>query len=448
MKKYTKTYREVFKLLEDKLHPPMFVQDHQGALVQILGAVRKTSNTYDVEFDCGTIITAGDEHAFMNSIGQPVLVKDIIPGEQLRTVTNLVGVKSRTNFLTNQEVYDICIPDPHWYMNDPASGIIHHNTSFGLMIVSAYLKKHKDAVLLFYDNEFGSPQSYFESFGIDTDRVFHTPFKSIEELKFDVMGQLEGLSRKDKVIIMIDSIGNAASKKEIDDALSESSKADMTRAKQLKSVFRMVTPYLTMLNIPMIAVNHTYATQEIYSKQVVSGGTGIYYSADTIWIIGRQQDKDGTEIQGYHFVINIEKSRFVKEKSKIPISVSWKGGIQKWSGLLDVAVEAGYVVKPALGWYVAVDPTKYVPAKGKPKDTDYIPMVGDLIKPHREKDTMSKEFWETVFTKTDFAKFISNKFSVAHIEMLKGANDSFESIQDIDLGDETGTGNILIQDTK
>ena len=148
----------------------------------------------------------------------------------------------------------------------------HFKTSFGLMIVSAYMKKHPDAMLLFYDNEFGSPQSYFESFGIDTDRVFHTPFKSIEELKFDIMGQLEGLERKDKVIIMIDSIGNAASKKEIDDALSESSKADMTRAKQLKSLFRMITPYLTMLNIPMLAVNHTYKTQEIYSRDVVSGG--------------------------------------------------------------------------------------------------------------------------------------------------------------------------------
>ena len=88
-----------------------------------------------------------------------------------------------------------------------------------------------------------------------------------------------------------------------------------------------------MKDIPLLAVNHTYQEIGLFPKQIVSGGTGITYSADNVWIIGRQQDKVGTEIQGYHFVINVEKSRFVREKSKIPISVSWEGGIEKWSGL-------------------------------------------------------------------------------------------------------------------
>ena len=88
----------------------------------------------------------------------------------------------------------------------------------------------------------------------------------------------------------------------------------------------------------------------VCSKDVVGGGTGIYYSADNIWIIGRRQQKTGTEVTGYEFVINIEKSRYVKEKSKIPISVSWEGGIEEFSGLLDVALAGGYVVKPSNGW--------------------------------------------------------------------------------------------------
>lgn len=295
----------------------------------------------------------------------------------------------------------------------------HFKTSFALLIASAYLKKHEDAAILFYDSEFGSPQDYFESFGIDVDRVIHTPVKSIEDLKFDLVGQLEGLDRKDKVIIIIDSLGNIASKKELEDAINEKSVADMTRAKSLKGLFRMVTPYLTMKDIPLLGINHTYQTQEMFSKAVVSGGTGIMYSADTVWIIGRRQDKDGTEIQGYHFVINIEKSRFVKEKSKIPVSVSWKGGIQKWSGLLDVAVEAGYVVKPKNGWYIAVDPAKYVAEVKDPKTKKVITEAqGTLTKSMREKDTMSADFWNTVFTETDFKKHIENHFSVGHIAML------------------------------
>ncbi len=36
----------------------------------------------------------------------------------------------------------------------------HFKTSFALIMASAYLKKYKDAVLLFYDSEFGSPEQY------------------------------------------------------------------------------------------------------------------------------------------------------------------------------------------------------------------------------------------------------------------------------------------------
>lgn len=148
----------------------------------------------------------------------------------------------------------------------------HYKTSFALLIASSYLSYHKDSIMLFYDSEFGSPQSYFKSFGIDTSRVFHTPTADIEKLKFDLISQLEMIERDDKIVIVIDSIGNLASKKELDDTLNEKSVADMSRAKSLKGMFRMVTPYLTMKDIPMIAINHTYQTMELYSKSIVSGG--------------------------------------------------------------------------------------------------------------------------------------------------------------------------------
>jgi RecA/RadA recombinase len=288
----------------------------------------------------------------------------------------------------------------------------HFKTSFALLMASSYLNKHKDAVLVFYDSEFGSPQSYFESFGIDTNRVLHVPIKNVEELKFDLIGQLEGVDRKDRVIVVIDSVGNLASKKELDDTLNEKSVADMSRAKALKGLFRMATPYLTMKNIPLLAINHTYKEMGLFPKDIVSGGTGIYYSADTIWILGRQQDKVGTEIAGYHFVINVEKSRFVKEKSKIPITVSWEGGIQRWSGLLDVAIEGGYASKPKVGWYMAVDP-----ATGQ-----------DLHSSNcRAADTLKAEFWTPVLEKTDFANYIQKKFAIGLRDMLEeGPGDTAE----------------------
>ena len=279
----------------------------------------------------------------------------------------------------------------------------HFKTSFALLMASSYLEKNDDAVLLFYDSEFGSPQSYFQSFGIDTSRVLHTPVTNIEELKFDLVNQLSEIERTDKVIIIIDSVGNIASKKEVEDALNEKSVADMTRAKALKGLFRMITPQLTMKDIPLLAVNHTYMEQGLFPKAVVSGGTGVMYSADNVWIIGRQQDKKGTEIQGYHFIINVEKSRFVREKSKIPISVSWDGGIEKWSGLLDVALESGYVRKPKNGWYQAV-----IPETGE-----------ELTQNLRHAQTMNQEFWQKVFEKTDFESYIEKRFKIATKDMMQ-----------------------------
>jgi len=277
----------------------------------------------------------------------------------------------------------------------------HFKTAFSLLMAKSYLDKYPEAALLFYDSEFGTPQSYFDSFGIDTERVLHTPLTDIEQLKFDIMAQLTQLERGDKLIIVIDSIGNLASKKEVEDALAEKSVADMSRAKQVKSLFRMVTPHLSLKDIPMIVVNHTYMEIGMFPKAIVGGGTGSYYSADNIFIIGRQQEKDGTEVTGYNFIINVEKSRYVKEKSKIPVSVSFDGGISTWSGLLDLALESKHVVKPKNGWYQRVDSDGVIEEKN-----------------YREKDTDTKDFWMPILKQKSFRDFIEDKYRVASGEIM------------------------------
>jgi len=290
----------------------------------------------------------------------------------------------------------------------------HFKTAFSLLLAKAYLEKYEDAILLFYDSEFGSPQSYFDSFGIDTNRVLHTPITDIEQLKFDIMSQINNIERGDHVLICIDSVGNLASKKEVDDALEGKSVADMTRAKQMKSLFRMITPHLTIKDIPMVVVNHTYSEIGLFPKQIVSGGTGIYYSASNIFIIGRQQEKDGTEVVGYNFIINVEKSRFVREKSKIPLEVTFEGGISTWSGLLDVAIEGKFIVKPSNGWYSKVDMKT-----GEVEDKKY-----------RVKDTYTKEFWMPVLQSKAFRDYIEGRYKVASIDIVG------EEMANIDISEE------------
>lgn len=273
----------------------------------------------------------------------------------------------------------------------------HFKSMFGLIMVKAYLDAYPDAICLFVDSEFGITPDYIKNIGIDAKRMLHIPVEHIEQLKFDLVQRLKEVKRGDKVVVLIDSIGNLASKKEVEDAENERSVADMSRAKSLKSLFRIITPHFTTKDIPCIVVNHTYMEQTMYPKAIMSGGTGPMYSANQVFIIGRQQDKDGTEIQGYHFVINVEKSRYVREKSKIPITVSYEGGINRWSGLLDVAIEGGYVAKPKVGWYAVVDRTT-----GEVSGKNY--RAADIVD--------SKDFWVNIFDTTDFADYLKKKYSL------------------------------------
>jgi RecA/RadA recombinase len=296
----------------------------------------------------------------------------------------------------------------------------HFKTLFSLICAKAYLDKYEDAVLMFYDSEFGTPQAYFESVGIDMERVLHTPITDVEQLKFDSMQQLKNLERGEHVIFVIDSIGNLASKKEVEDALDGKSVADMSRAKQLKSLFRMITPHLTLKDLPMVVVNHTYKEIGLFPKDIVGGGTGSYYSADNIYIIGRQQEKTGTEVTGYNFIINVEKSRHVREKSKIPVEVSFEGGLSKWSGLLDIAMQSGHVIKPSNGWYSRVDGST-----GEVEDKKW-----------RVKETDSKEFWLQILQDKTFPQWVKSRYQVAHGSMMKNEDDVEDVYNSLDEGDE------------
>ena len=285
----------------------------------------------------------------------------------------------------------------------------HFKSNLALLMASAYMEKYEDAVCLLYDTEFGITPEYLKAMNVDPSRVLHTPVEHVEQLKFDMTKQLENVERGEKVIIVIDSVGNLASKKELEDALDGKSVADMSRAKALKSLFRIATPYLTTRDIPMVVINHTYDEIGLFPKQIMSGGTGIYYSANQIFFMGRQQEKDGKDISGYNFMIGVEKSRFVKEKTRLPLSISWEGGINKWSGLLDVGIELGWVNKPANGWFEAVNPT-----------------TGEVISDKkRRKETDTSDFWVPVL-KAGFADAIKSRFSIGEMKAVIEAVDTVE----------------------
>lgn len=292
----------------------------------------------------------------------------------------------------------------------------HFKTLFGLIMVAAYLKENPDAICIFYDSEFGASKKYFASLGIPEDRVVHCPVFSIEELKNEMVTQLQHLTNEDDVIMFTDSLGNLASKKEIEDAINDKAVADMTRSKANKSLFRMVTPHIQFKKIPAIFICHTYDTMDMFPKKIVSGGQGQYFAAQNIFIVSRAQEKEGKTLSGYSFSLNVEKSRRLKEKSKLEVEVTFDDGINPWSGMLALATELGYVTNVGMGRYV----------RNHIQDD----------KKHLEAETNTVQFWKPILQIPQFHEDIKNMFCLSETELIRERENEAELMELMTAGGE------------
>lgn len=265
-------------------------------------------------------------------------------------------------------------------------------TCYGLIMMAAYLKAHPEGYALFFDSENGASFEYFDTFGIDKDRVIHLPVEDVEDLRIQCAQFLKEIERGDKVFFFIDSVGLLPSRKEAEDAEDGKTTADMTRARALNSFWRIVTIPLGLKDLPMVAVNHYYETMAMYPEKIIKGGKGGFLASNDIWLVTRSKVKEGTELAGWSFNIKIMKSRKVKEDAVIPVVVKYDGGIDKYSGLLSIARLTGYIDMPSKGWYVRTtieDDKRWRAAE------------------------MDGEFWKPLLKDDGFKQAVKDKYSLA-----------------------------------
>lgn len=164
---------------------------------------------------------------------------------------------------------------------------------------------------------------------------------------------------------------------------------------------------------PVYDLSVAEAEHYVLKNGVVTHNTGIYYSANQIFIISKSQEKDGTDLVGWNFTINIEKSRYVKEKAKLPFTVLYNSGIKKWSSIFDLAVECGAIIKPKVGWYQTVDLE-----------------TGEVSeKSYRQKELENNDaFFEKLVKNNTFKEYVEMKFKLT----AGGSNPT----SDYDEGDE------------
>jgi RecA/RadA recombinase len=144
---------------------------------------------------------------------------------------------------------------------------------------------------------------------------------------------------------------------EIKTASENTNKADMgKRAQLIKSVFRTITLRLGIMDIPMIITNHTYSTMDMYSADKMGGGTGLEFAASTIIFLGKSGEKE--KIKGKKVLVGnlvrctVHKGRLTVEGSTCNILINFKTGLNKYFGLLEIALEYKLMIYSGKKYYI------------------------------------------------------------------------------------------------
>lgn len=190
----------------------------------------------------------------------------------------------------------------------------------------------------YIDTEGALDSTDFKKFGIDTDLLNYKRIGIISEVKFfidDIIKMAEetpGL----KMIIVVDSLTQLETNKEIDDRVKGSNAQDMgLRAKELKQLFKSFTLDLSNLKIPLIFTAHTYSSMDQYTPKAMSGGGGPLYGASVVMLLSKGHLKDDSKTKtGVIVRSTTDKNRLAKP-DKIEFHISFHKGMNPYVGLQD-----------------------------------------------------------------------------------------------------------------
>ena len=264
----------------------------------------------------------------------------------------------------------------------------------GLKIAKNAQAKGKSVILFDADKAYSTAMA--DNLGINKDEILVIQNTSVEEVSTQFMNIVEEIKENIKdYVFIIDSWNVLVTSKSVDDISAGKDVVDMTGAKKKNTLAKL----LLNSNATVFVINQLYSSMDAYSLDSIPGGKGIYFASSSV-VQGtskaKQKESDG-EITGAIVTAQTRKGRFSREHSKLKYLINYEGGINAYYGLLDFALETGYVEKPSNGFYTR-------------------PCV-ENDKKWREKEIYNKEFWTPIFKETDFKLSVEKAFSFKHNEI-------------------------------
>ena len=222
-------------------------------------------------------------------------------------------------------------------------------TYFALGMVKQFLDANPDAGVLYFESESAIPRELIESRGIDPKRMVILPVVTIQEFRTQAIKILDAYLEQEEhkpMMLVLDSLGNLSTTKELEDTAAGAETRDMTRAQIIKACFRVLTLKLGRANVPLIVTNHTYDVIGAYMPtKEMGGGSGLKYAASSIVYLSKKKDKDGTEVVGNIIHCKNQKSRLTVENKMIDVRLGYQSGIDRHYGLLEFGEKHGVFKK-------------------------------------------------------------------------------------------------------
>lgn len=225
-------------------------------------------------------------------------------------------------------------------------------TFFALGMVRRFLSDNPTGAVFYFDTEAAVTKSMMEERGIDSERVIVSEPDTIQRFRHTAIQILDNyakavaINQAPPMLMVLDSLGQLSTTKEVEDTAEGKETRDMTKAQLIKATFRVLNLKLAKVNVPMIITNHVYDVIGSYvPMKEMGGGSGLKYTASQIVFLSKKKDRDGKDVVGNIIRCRLIKSRFTKENKDVEVKLSYTTGLDRYFGMLELAEKYDIIKK-------------------------------------------------------------------------------------------------------
>lgn len=181
-----------------------------------------------------------------------------------------------------------------------------------------------------------------------------------------------------KILFVVDSVGMLITPNQERQFMEGDQKGDLgLKAKQVSNMMRVIQAKIASTPLGVVFTNHVYASQDQYTPDVIPGGkmlefaTSVIVQMNKLLLKKNELDEniteEGSAAMGIRSSCVVRKSRYSKPFEKVQIYIPYESGMDRYSGLHDLFIKKGVLVREG---------TRYVYTS---------PVTGEVIKKFKKE---------------------------------------------------------------